>query len=873
MDEKFLSIIKEQQSLSPPAGNGRFVPPNGDLAGFITIVGEAPGADEEREGKPFVGASGQFLNRLLGSINVSRTNTYCTNVFKFKPPDVGKKKNDISAFVSTSRVRPNLTPFVQESIRLLIEELKFSQSNIIVAAGATAMYALTGFYDKITKRRGSMYWNDVLNKKIFVVLHPAYLLSKMQYVKTNDWMFLNKVDWLRVKQQAQSPLLHDTKRELRIFPEYNEVMDYLTFLSDKDKIYFDIETNIETQEMTHFSVSHIATYAMSVSLDKGIYPRYTVQQETNFLLKLCSLLENPNIEKVIHNAGFERLIMFRNYGIVVNNVIDTSVKAAIALPALYKRLEVQVSIFTDMPYYKDEGKSHNPKVQQSEEYARYSAKDSCVLAEVDVGLTRELSRQSNLAASSRQHKLFDPTMFMGEYGIKVDVAGVNKEKEQVLKELKELEEKIHQTIGDINIRAPKQLMAYYYTTLGYPPYHNVKTGALSMDEKALKRLKIKEAPGVAEILRFRTLDAYRKYLEMDLSGGRIRCAFNVGGTSQARTSAQKNVYGEGFNEQNLPARFKKFMLPDDGYTLYELDKEQAENRIVAYIAPEISMIRAFEEGQDVHALTGCLVFSVPYEEVKDIVRLPLIEAIKIHPGLQILGDGTKSLRDWGKRAGHGQNYRLGARTLAIMYEMPEGQARIILNKYHQGWPGIQHYHNWVDNEVQSKGYLTNLFGRSRYFTEHLQLAKQRGLSYIPQSTVGELTNQNGVVFVWNNEICREVIPLNIIHDAILIQIPNTLSFAEHAMILKTIVRSLDMELAWKDFTFKIPTSIGCSVTTWYAAKKNSVDPYQDINYMARQIEQYSTQTKTETTETSDDSEYAVDDTLVVEDDGNDSYDN
>jgi uracil-DNA glycosylase family 4 len=833
MDEpRLIELLKEQSHLIPPAGNGIFVPPAGDPAAKIAIVGEAPGREEEAARTPFIGDAGKLLNRCLSNINVSRTNTYITNVFKFKPPDVPKKSNDITTFIGTSKTKPNLTPFVKESIRLLIEELKQTDANIVVAAGAMSLYALTGYFDRITKRRGSVYWSEVIGKKVISILHPAYVL-RIRFSKDNDWSFLNAVDFKRIQVQSKTPDMVSQKRELYINPTFNEAMDFIRYCNMQPVVNFDLETIVENEEVTHISLSCSPDYAMSISLDAGLYPRYTVEQETELLIAICTLLENPDVRKVIHNTAFEDLIMFRQYGCVIQNTDDTLVAAAIALPSVYRRLEIQTSIFTNEPYYKDEGHGHTSKAKVSDDYSRYSAKDTIVMTEIRQGQWQELARQSNLEAYQRQMKLRIPTLHMGEYGIKVDTVALESERKEVEKEITQLSEQFHQACGDVDFRSPKQLMDYYYIRLGYHTYLNPKTKQPTVDEKALKRLKIKGAPGVAELLKLRTLEAYIKYLNMKLTPeGRMRCTFNIAGTSQARTSSEANVFGEGFNAQNLPQRFRKFIKADDGYVMYELDKEQAENRIVAYIAPDLRMIKAFESDVDIHGETAAIVFDLPYNDVKDIIRIPLNEAIKTYTRITILGDGTKSMRDWGKRAGHGQNYRLGYKLLAVMYEMPESQSRMILERYHTAYPGIKNYHAWMDNQIEKTRVATNLFGRTRVFTENLQLAKQRALSYIPQSTVGELTNQWGLVHVWEGKEYYIIVLLDIVHDSILIEIPKSLPINEHVRLLKSITRSLDQPLRWKDFTFVIPTGVK-SGTCWGALEK--IDIYQNTDYIVNQI--------------------------------------
>jgi len=124
------------------------------------LIGEAPGAEEERLGRPFVGASGQELDRMLGEAGISRTECVVTNVCKVRPP-----RNDITQFFARSKkaltsehvlLRDRwVLPCVREGFILLIAEIEQAQPSMIIPLGNVAMWALTGQWG-IGKWRGSM---------------------------------------------------------------------------------------------------------------------------------------------------------------------------------------------------------------------------------------------------------------------------------------------------------------------------------------------------------------------------------------------------------------------------------------------------------------------------------------------------------------------------------------------------------------------------------------------------------------------------------------------------------------------------------------------------------------------------------------------
>ncbi len=127
------------------------------------ILGEAPGQEEDREGRPFVGRAGQLLDRMLGAVGLSRTApdpgsaVYITNVLPWRPPRNRDPKPDEIAM---------LWPFVDRHIAL-------AQPDLVIAMGNIACQALLSKRG-ITRLRGK--WSEALGRPVLPMVHPAYLL-------------------------------------------------------------------------------------------------------------------------------------------------------------------------------------------------------------------------------------------------------------------------------------------------------------------------------------------------------------------------------------------------------------------------------------------------------------------------------------------------------------------------------------------------------------------------------------------------------------------------------------------------------------------------------------------------------------------------
>src|SRR3990167_4124844 len=128
----------------------------------IMLIGEAPGAEEEFEGKPFVGKSGKLLDDLLLKAGLNRSAMRIDNVVPYRPPDNKMDRlGELNMKASDFYLR-------------LHKEIEETNPNIIIAAGGTALEALT-HYDSITKWRGSIIKSaiDMGSKKVIPVVHPA----------------------------------------------------------------------------------------------------------------------------------------------------------------------------------------------------------------------------------------------------------------------------------------------------------------------------------------------------------------------------------------------------------------------------------------------------------------------------------------------------------------------------------------------------------------------------------------------------------------------------------------------------------------------------------------------------------------------------
>ncbi|MEX1147907.1 MAG: uracil-DNA glycosylase, partial [Sphingomonadales bacterium] len=149
-------------------------------------IGEAPGADEDRQGLPFVGVSGQLLDRMLGAIGLDRSKAYIANILPWRPP--GNRK-------PTPQETSICLPFIRRHIALV-------KPRVLVFLGGTAAATLLDTNQGITRLRGRWSEYEDLNEgftaPVMPTYHPAYLL-RQPALKADAWR-----DFLEIRAKLKS---------------------------------------------------------------------------------------------------------------------------------------------------------------------------------------------------------------------------------------------------------------------------------------------------------------------------------------------------------------------------------------------------------------------------------------------------------------------------------------------------------------------------------------------------------------------------------------------------------------------------------------------------------------------------------------------
>ncbi len=250
--------------------------------------------------------------------------------------------------------------------------------------------------------------------------------------------------------------------------------------------------------------------------------------------------------------------------------------------------------------------------------------------------------------------------------------------------------------GPFNINSTRQLGELLFDKLGLPPVKKTKTG-YSTNADVLEKLKNKH-PIIPAIMDYRMLTKLKStyadgLMKVICEDGRIRTTFQNLVTATGRLSSTEP------NLQNIPVRtdlgaqIRKMFIPREGCVLVDADYSQIELRVLAHIAQDATMCRAFEEGMDVHTVTASQVFAVEPEAV------------------------TPLQRRHAKAVNFGIVYGISEFSLAEDIGVSRYEAKEYIESYLATYHGVRDYMKQVVEDARQWGYTQTLYGRRRYIPE------------------------------------------------------------------------------------------------------------------------------------------------------------
>jgi DNA polymerase-1 len=453
-------------------------------------------------------------------------------------------------------------------------------------------------------------------------------------------------------------------------------------------------------ELAYIPIAHQEGQASDLLCDAASPERQLPLDQV--LGALAPWLASKAHPKTLQNAKYDRLILMR-HGLVLEGVVMDTLLADYLRDAGDKHgLEALAQRnFHFSPT------SYSDLVAKGANFAAVPLKQAAAYCGMDVHLTWRLTpmlRQQLADLGPALLPLLEQVELpleavlagMEATGIRIDIPYLQELGQELGKSLAQLERDAHEAAGgEFNLASPKQLGELLFDTLKLDRKKSRKTKTgWSTDAAVLEKLEADHSV-VPLLLEHRTLSKLRStYIEalpllVEAETGRVHTDFNQAVTATGRLSSSNP------NLQNIPIRtefsrrIRKAFLPQEGWQLISADYSQIELRILTHLSGEQVLIEAFNQGDDVHALTARLLLD------KDEV--------------------SADERRLGKTINFGVIYGMGAQRFARETGVGQAQAKDFLSRYRQRYARVFAYLEMQERLALSQGYVETILGRRRPF--------------------------------------------------------------------------------------------------------------------------------------------------------------
>lgn len=452
---------------------------------------------------------------------------------------------------------------------------------------------------------------------------------------------------------------------------------------------------------------HIIGVAFSYDKGKGYFVRFSdnIKEATTQLHEFKTIFEKESIEKVGQNLK-ETLKTLAYFDIELRGpLFDTSLAHYLINPDMRHSLHILAETYLNYQPIADEtilGKGRN---KISIDKAALDKQTMLLVEECD--LTLQLKNQfeeelKDKKLDSLYHDIEIPLLKvlskMEHEGIKINTQYLAELSETISTDISQLEKNIFEKAGEnFNLASPKQLGIVLFENMKLVEKpKKTKTGQFATNEDVLSKLAA-EHPIIQEIITWRGLVKLKStYIdalpnEVNKETGRIHTTYAQTVAATGRLSSNNP------NLQNIPIRTARgkqvresFVPKDENHVLFAADYSQIELRIIAALSREENMIKAFQEGQDIHATTAAKVYNIPLEEV------------------------TREQRGNAKAVNFGILYGQGAFTLADQTGMSRKEAKELIANYYETYPTLKAYMGKQVDFARDNGYVETVLGRRRY---------------------------------------------------------------------------------------------------------------------------------------------------------------
>ena len=506
-------------------------------------------------------------------------------------------------------------------------------------------------------------------------------------------------------KNAKFESIKTTQHEYKLVENEEELRQLCDFFITKESVSIDTETT-----STDAISAELVGLSFSVEEKKAFYVAVPANYEE--ALKIVQifkpLYESDKIMKIGQNIKYDYEVLTR-YGVTLQGkMFDTMIAHYLIQPELHHNMDYMAETLLGYQTIHIE-ELLGPKGKKQKNMRDLSPTDIYEYAAEDADITLRLKnvlepRLKELGVEELFWNIEMPLVRvladMELNGVCLDTEALQDTSKIFTERMKQYEQEIYKEAGEeFNISSPKQVGDILFGKLQIMDKpKKTKTGQYVTSEEVLQSLESK-SPIVRNILNYRGMkkllstyiDALPKLINPRT--GHIHTSFNQALTATGRLSSSDP------NLQNIPVRtddgkeIRKCFIPEDGCLFFSADYSQIELRIMAHLSEDENMMEAFREGHDIHRATAAKIWHVDIDKVTDAQRKKA------------------------KQANFGIIYGITTYGLAQRMDIPNGEAKELIEGYFRTFPKVQAYMEHAKEVARAKGYAETLFHRRRYLAD------------------------------------------------------------------------------------------------------------------------------------------------------------
>lgn len=499
----------------------------------------------------------------------------------------------------------------------------------------------------------------------------------------------------------------------KITPQYKSVIteadltEVLSKLKQAKKIGLDTETtslNVQQAQIVGLSIAFQAGEAVYIPLAHTMLSEQLPLDST--LAKLKPFLEEPSLFKVGQNIKYDQHIL-SNYGIELEGIAGDSMLASYVLESHMKHnmddLALRHLDITTISYESLCGKGAKQisfADVSIEDATPYAAEDADLALRLEDLLLNQMSDEQRFIYQQIELPVSNVLYQMEKNGVLIDRSELARQSHELGERMIKLENQAYELAGHpFNLNSPKQLQEILFDELQIPTKGLKKTssGGISTNEAVLEKLAL-DYPLPKIILENRSLaklkNTYLDKLPLQVEkDGRVHTTYAQAVAITGRLASNNP------NLQNIPIRteegrkVRQAFIANEGSVIVSADYSQIELRIMAHLSGDETLIKAFNQGEDIHRATAAEVFHVEPSEV------------------------TSEQRRYAKTINFGLIYGMGQYGLAKSLEISNDQAKVFIDRYFARYPKVAQYMAQAKQNARDIGYVETLFGRRLYLPD------------------------------------------------------------------------------------------------------------------------------------------------------------